>query len=476
MITRTNRATTSLGKRRAGARWMGALFVLLGGAAVMSFAGCLEDGGTLAPGGKCKEGEIVDPDQTDCIKQVCRGGNEVNEPDDTEVPDDKNPCTLDSCAAGSPQHTATAGACMLGGKAGSCVMGKCEIACTDAKDCNDDNKCTTDTCNGTTKTCDFTNDDALSPDDMNPCTTDTCKDGKESHVPNVGATCGTSGTCDKNGVCIGCAQDADCPPDDDCNDWACVNKECKSTFKNEGMPVAAQNMGDCQVKVCQMGQAVSQPDDTDKPVDGNGCTDDVCTSGVPSNPAMMSGTGCMLQGANNSQTPRCDGNKTCVECLQTADCKLDFTCDMNKCWDCNDNQKNGTETDVDCGGGCVASCKDAQGCKIASDCISGNCEGGICVSCFDGVKNGGEGDIDCGGSCMLKCAPNQGCGTASDCASGVCNAGKCAAPSCNDGVKNGQETDKDCGGSCPKCPNGSTCNIKQDCVSNNCDPMTKTCK
>ena len=33
-------------------------------------------------------------------------------------------------------------------------------------------------------------------------------------------------------------------------------------------------------------------DDADLPVDGNACTDDVCTAGVPSNPILSTGTTC----------------------------------------------------------------------------------------------------------------------------------------------------------------------------------------
>ncbi len=52
----------------------------------------------------------------------------------------------------------------------------------------------------------------------------------------------------------------------------------------------------------------------------------------------------------------------------------------------------------------------------------------------------------------------------------------CAAPSCTDGVKNGAETDVDCGGSCTtKCGTGKKCNGNGDCVTNNCDTVTKMC-
>lgn len=88
-------------------------------------------------------------------------------------------------------------------------------------------------------------------------------------------------------------------------------------------------------------------------------------------------------------------------------------------------------------------------------------------TCFDGVKDGDETDIDCGGSCVA-CPVGEGCAKGTDCASGVCTAGKCAAPTCSDHVTNGSETATDCGGTCMPCANGSACLLGQDCTSKTC--------
>ena len=60
---------------------------------------------------------------------------------------------------------------------------------------------------------------------------------------------------------------------------------------------------------------------------------------------------------------------------------------------CDDMQRNGTETDIDCGGVC-APCSDRQSCITFRDCISGVCAGGFCLpaACHDGIKNGSETD------------------------------------------------------------------------------------
>lgn len=55
-------------------------------------------------------------------------------------------------------------------------------------------------------------------------------------------------------------------------------------------------------------------------------------------------------------------------------------------------------------------------------------------SATDGLKNGTETDVDCGGSdaATARCAPGKTCGGAADCTTKVCNGGVCTmlAPSC----------------------------------------------
>jgi hypothetical protein len=44
--------------------------------------------------------------------------------------------------------------------------------------------------------------------------------------------------------------------------------------------------------------------------------------------------------------------------------------------------------------------------------------------CLDGIKNGSESDVDCGGSCP-RCLNGRSCGSRDDCASAVCTGGTC---------------------------------------------------
>lgn len=172
---------------------------------------------------------------------------------------------------------------------------------------------------------------------------------------------------------------------------------------------------------------------------------------------------------------------------------------------CTDGIKNGSETDIDCGGNDCTGCADGKACKGYADCATGTCSGGICVavcttcgtadlgigsdlaakpadlagrdlvspadmvkpadlasrpdlvpspdlipspaSCTDGVKNGTETDIDCGGTCATKCAEGKVCKADADCASTLCVNGVCTpcVDADGDGYKNcGKVGDKDC--------------------------------
>jgi hypothetical protein len=100
--------------------------------------------------------------------------------------------------------------------------------------------------------------------------------------------------------------------------------------------------------------------------------------------------------------------------------------------------------------------------------------------CINGEKDGDETDLDCGGSCH-GCSFGGDCAVNEDCLSLVCDAGTCntAAPTatptlnptpatCVNTVHDGDETDVDCGGSCHGCGEDQTCFINEDCLSHIC--------
>ncbi len=194
------------------------------------------------------------------------------------------------------------------------------------------------------------------------------------------------------------------------------------------------------------------------------CTDDVCDANdMPVSTPKAAGDPC-AGGV-------CDGTGECVECVEAEDCDDPLQgCMRNTCIsiDCGDSQRNGTETDIDCGGPTCPPCADGLGCGAATDCESGVCADGgggfkcQVADCDDGVQNGGETDVDCGGPCVAgddkKCADGDGCAVAADCVSGVCDMGTntCSAPSCGDGVVQPGEA----------CDDGNM--VNGDTCTNNC--------
>ncbi len=117
-------------------------------------------------------------------------------------------------------------------------------------------------------------------------------------------------------------------------------------------------------------------------------------------------------------------------------------------------------------------------CSDGSECQSLSCKSGKCTPVTggnptDNIKNGDETDVDCGGSAP-KCADGKSCEVADDCESDICTGGKCRAPSPDDGAKNGDETDVDCGGSkAPKCAVDKSCETHDDCESSACSYAKK---
>ena len=214
---------------------------------------------------------------------------------------------------------------------------------------------------------------------------------------------------------------------------------------------------------------------------GANCVNSVCTTGV----CQMSSCGDMTK--NGTETDVDCGGLSCGKCADTKMCLVAADCLSGVCPaathlcavpSCMDAVKNGTETDLNCGGTMCPKCVDGRACVAGTDCASGVCTAAnVCAvpTCGDLVKNGTETAVDCGGSCAptKRCANNLACLVAGDCTSGVCPAAThlCAAPTCSDTVLNGSETDVDCGGSCApaqRCANNLMCLVPGDCVSASC--------
>jgi hypothetical protein len=95
--------------------------------------------------------------------------------------------------------------------------------------------------------------------------------------------------------------------------------------------------------------------------------------------------------------------------------------------------------------------------------------------CNDQIRNGDETDIDCGGTCGV-CNVGDSCHTNTDCDNDNCVRGTCTALPCENGKQDEQETDVDCGGgTCRKCSGGRTCRVGTDCFSGMCLAGSNTC-
>jgi len=144
------------------------------------------------------------------------------------------------------------------------------------------------------------------------------------------------------------------------------------------------------------------------------------------------------------------------------------------------------ETGVDCGGDkCDKRCGNGQGCTDLTDCLNGlDCLGGICQakpSCTNVKEDIGETDVDCGGVCVAetppkRCELGKKCGGQDDCNSNSCQSGICTPASCTDKQVNNNESDTDCGGvqtgaKCARCDTNKKCTAHADCASLNCENL-----
>ena len=172
------------------------------------------------------------------------------------------------------------------------------------------------------------------------------------------------------------------------------------------------------------------------------------------------------------------GGPTCAPCATGKQCKISKDCASTFCdgamcvaTACSDKVVDGAETDVDCGGPSCGPCAVGHACKVAKDCASTHCNGAVCVdsACKDKALDGAETDVDCGGGACPTCALGQKCALGSDCASGFCDGTACVDSSCKDKVVDGSETGIDCGGpTCAPCAPGAACLVPADCASNLC--------
>ena len=182
---------------------------------------------------------------------------------------------------------------------------------------------------------------------------------------------------------------------------------------------------------------------------------------------------------NECQLPACDdqirnGQESDVDCGGECDgCRLDFLCNKNE--DCQSNRCGPPCGDIRqcptvclpapvCGNNIIEDGEDCDdGNAITEDCPYGeqSCRvcGARCQTVDGRTSFCGDGRVDDanGEACDDNNQDNQ-----DECTN------TCERPACDDQIRNGQESDVDCGGPCEPCREGDLCNGPNDCDTNRC--------
>jgi hypothetical protein len=274
------------------------------------------------------------------------------------------------------------------------------------------------------------------------------------------------------------------------------------SYKPVDTPLATQLAGDCKVKVCAaLGATKDNNDDSDKPDDGNPCTDDLCTGGVPSHTVLV-GHACGVSGV-------CSAAGACVGCNAPSDCGTDdfckkWTCDSNTCglsFTAGGTLLPSGQTDKDCkkkvcdGSGGIQTVDDPNDLPIDGNectldqcsgstpqnpfvnpntaCSSGVCDGaGACVQCLSPTNCPATGSVCIKATCdethhcgTENSTPDTSCGAGPSCALGQghlqdkCSAGACvsgADVACSPYACGASACKTDCSGD-GDCASGYTC-------------------
>ena len=344
-------------------------------------------GNSCGDGAKCGVG-------SDCQSGLCTGGVCVAPPP--------------TCTDGMKDGKETDVDCG-GPSCAPCAAGK---MCGLASDCTSA-VCTGGTCQAATATDGVKNDSETGVDCGGALTAggspNPASDGAPPCAP--GQTCLYPSDC-AQGVCSGAAPgdggadgggaDAGGPltcqpatPTDGVKNDSETDVDCGGALLSPGTPNPASD----GAPICTHGQACLLGVDCDQGV----CNDNGDMGGPPLN---------------------CPAGSTCT-------CQVAFP---------NDGVMNGGETDVDCGGATTLGsdgappCTAGLKCVLTTDCDSFVCTNGLCqaATCTDTVKNGTETDVDCGGATCPACPEGKGCVVGTDCTSTACNyASVCvAAKSC----------------------------------------------
>ena len=207
----------------------------------------------------------------DCKNVVCNGsGGTMTILDDSDAPDDGNPCTVNTCANGTPQITnlpanTNCGMGLYCNSTGQCIGCAKPSDCSGSYDFCKDRTCIANTCGVDSKALDTPlpeGDQTLGdcrirvcdgagniitkvqttdvPVDGNSCTQDACNgDGAPSNPPEPPNTTCSGGQCDGSGICLKnngqtCIMASECLSNL-CVDGHCCESDCTAICKSCGV-------------------------------------------------------------------------------------------------------------------------------------------------------------------------------------------------------------------------------------------------
>ncbi len=332
---------------------------------------------------------------------------------------DNNPCTTDACDPLSAKCSNTANtaactdntACTVGD---ICAAGVCKPGTLTV--CNDNNQCTTDSCDATTGKCVYTNT-TLACSDGSACTTGDKCDGAGKCVPGVATVCKaiqcntaacntTSGLCETKPVTVGtacddlqtctvgdkcdgagkcasgpwdntcgCQTDAACDDKNPCTTDKCVATKCTFTQLSAGTVCddgnACTTASTCDAKAVCTGTATYDCTPAKGSCNSGLCIDQGGFAACKLIP-LTAGTTCS-DGLYCTTTDTCDGAGKCIGGPSPL-CGKPAQCYTSQC----------TEAAMGCATAAMVNgtaCNDGALCTGSDVCTAGVCKGTLLASC-----------------------------------------------------------------------------------------------
>ena len=421
-------------------------------------------------------------------------------------------CSHDSDCATAFAELAQCEVAVCSPTTGVCVVGAAEdgSACTDGFPCTGPDFCLYGKCGGGARNC----------DDQDPCTKDYC-DGKTGcvHSPLTDEPCDDGDPCTTDDRCVegactggthidGCCQyDAECQDDDLCTDDKCEDHACTHPFNY----APCDDANPCTIKDHCDGAGACGGEEIGCD-DGNPCTVDACdpATGVCGTSVAPDGTVC--EDGNPCTNPDaceaglCVGQGSLCQCTADADCVafedgdlcngplkcLDFLCVVDPitvvaCNPTGDTACVNNQCDPATGQCVPQQAPSGTACDDQNPCTdSDSCTNGLCVGTPLGCDDGNPCTFDACSveTCCtnlpntLPCDDGDACTANDQCANAVCGG---AATLCDDG---NPCTDDACDPSAgcvhtpntASCEDGNPCTDGDTCAGGACAPGANTCQ